>query len=79
MTIPCVRCGAPAAAVMAFNYGEAQVWVEDLAETGPLGAAYALCEMHANRVSVPVGWSLTDERHPVRPLFVDRLAGRDVA
>ncbi len=72
MTIPCVRCSAPSAAVMAFNYPERTVWVGDLPESGPVAPAYAMCEGHANRVSPPVGWTLTDLRHPVRPLFVNR-------
>ncbi len=72
MTVPCVRCSAPATAVMAFNYPEGKVWVDDLAGDGPVTPGYAMCEAHAERVSPPVGWTLTDLRTPVRPLFVDR-------
>lgn len=72
MTVSCVRCGAPAGAVMAFQYGDRQIWLDDLAETGDLAGIYPMCESHANRMSPPVGWTLTDLRRPVRPLFVSR-------
>jgi hypothetical protein len=55
---------------MAFDYDARMVWLDDL--TGPVapGAQYALCEVHAERMTPPVGWTLVDRRRPVRPLFV---------
>ena len=66
----CARCGSPSGIVMSFNYDDRTVWLDDL--TGPVspGAQYAMCEIHAERVSPPVGWTLVDRRRPVRPLFV---------
>ena len=62
----CARCGSPSGIVMSFNYDDRTVWLDDL--TGPVhpGAQYALCEIHAERLSPP----LVDRRQPVRPLFV---------
>jgi hypothetical protein len=55
---------------MSFDYEAGTVWLEDL--TGPVspGAQYAMCEIHAERLTPPVGWTLVDRRAPVRPLFV---------
>lgn len=60
---------------MSFAYEERQVWVGDHPGTVDPGAAYSLCDRHADRVTPPVGWLLTDRRSAVRPLF----AARDVA
>lgn len=65
----CVRCGAPAGIKMAFAYQARLVWLEDLTQPVVPGLGYAMCEVHADRVSAPVGWSLLDRRRPVRPLF----------
>ena len=65
MTVSCTRCGAPAAATMTFNYPEAAVWMDDL--DGPLvGFAYLLCADHADRMTPPHGWTLTDRRTVIR-------------
>ena len=56
---------------MSFNYGERTVWLDDLSGPVAPGAQYAMCEMHAERMSPPVGWTLVDRRRPVRPLFVE--------
>ncbi len=55
---------------MSYDYGAAQVWLDD--HLGPIepGRGYAMCERHAARVTPPRGWLLTDRRSPVRPLFV---------
>ena len=72
MIIRCTRCSAPAVVVMAFNYGEQRVWLDDLGEDPDTFAGYPLCDTHASRLSPPVGWMLTDQRALVRPLFVSR-------
>ena len=72
MILPCMRCGAPAGVTMNFNYGERHVWIDDL---GEIDSGFALCESHGDRMTPPVGWTLTDRRAAVRPLF----ATKDVA
>ena len=64
----CVRCSTPATIVMAFSYGEAVVWLDDLAAPASPGA-YAMCEEHAGRLTPPVGWTLVDRRSGPRRLF----------
>jgi hypothetical protein len=54
----CIRCGAPAGIVMAFDYDARQAWLDDLTEPVIPGSGYALCERHADRFTPPV-----------RPLF----------
>jgi hypothetical protein len=65
----CIRCGAPAGIVMAFDYDARLAWLDDLTEPVTPGSGYALCEGHADRFTPPVGWTLLDRRRPVRPLF----------
>lgn len=64
----CARCGAPAGAMMSFSYGDRSIWMEDLVVSIDPGAAYALCTRHADQMSPPVGWALSDRRSR-RPLF----------
>ena len=65
MFIACVRCGTPAAAVMSYEYEKREVWLDDLQVVEP-GTAYALCSHHADRLTPPLGWTLTDQRTTVR-------------
>lgn len=55
---------------MSFDYAAAEVWLDD--HIGPIepGTGYAMCELHADRVTPPRGWLLTDRRTMGRPLFV---------
>ncbi|MFO7547429.1 MAG: DUF3499 family protein [Acidimicrobiia bacterium] len=69
MISSCVRCGAPSAAFMTFSYADRLVHVEDLGSRGDI-PGYVLCTAHADRLSPPVGWTLTDRRN-VRALFAD--------
>jgi hypothetical protein len=58
----CVRCGGPGAALMTFSYEERAVWLSDLvAAVGP-GEGFPLCARHADRMTPPLGWTLTDHR-----------------
>ena len=75
MLARCCRCGSAAAVAMAFNYAERHVWLDDLDDKGMLVAGYAMCDYHAERLTPPGGWRLSDLRRPVRPLF----AAADVA
>ena len=70
MGIHCCRCGGSASAVLGFDYGTRQVWLGDLVGELEIGADYALCEGHADRMTAPVGWSLADSRSQTRPMFV---------
>jgi hypothetical protein len=54
---------------MSFSYDEGSLWLRDMATRPAVGLDYALCELHANRLTSPVGWVLTDSRSADRPLF----------
>jgi len=61
----CVRCGAPSAARMSFDYDARSVWLDDGAER----SGWPMCDAHADRLTPPVGWKLTDRRGSERRLF----------
>jgi len=65
MTVSCAKCGAPAAALMTFNYSDGAVWLDDLTD-GVDGFGYLLCADHADRMAPPQGWTLTDRRTVTR-------------
>lgn len=50
---------------MTFVYVESSVWLDDLVDpvTGP---GYSLCADHADRMTPPQGWTLTDRRTVTR-------------
>lgn len=58
----CARpgCGAPAAAMLAFQYATRTVWILDLAEAEP--SVIDLCATHADRLTPPRGWTGHDRR-----------------
>lgn len=58
----CVRCGGPAGALMVYDYAERAVWLEDLMLTDRMFAGHPFCADHANRLTPPLGWTLTDRR-----------------
>ncbi len=63
VTRQCSRtgCASSAVATLAYQYGQAIVWIDELAtERDP--HSYDLCERHAARLSVPNGWQLDDRR-----------------
>jgi len=62
-------CASAASATMAYDYSGRTVWLDDLEpEVDP--NLYDLCPAHADRLSVPQGWTRTDRRvSAVRPLF----------
>lgn len=65
MTVGCARCGAPAASVMSFSYADGLVWLDDLLDAvEPHG--YAFCADHADRMTPPMGWTLSDRRSVTR-------------
>jgi hypothetical protein len=65
----CVRCGAPSAIRMCFDYGARTVWLDDIVERIRSGAGWPMCDDHADRLTPPVGWDLIDRRGPERRLF----------
>lgn len=62
----CARCGTPAGSIMSYNYAEKAVWLDDLTKTIVPGAGYPVCATHADRLTPPLGWTLTDRRNIVR-------------
>lgn len=59
-------CGAVATAGLTFQYINRKVWLDDLPDD-PEPSMIELCTYHADRVSVPVGWS-GDDRRPLEPV-----------
>lgn len=68
----CARCGTPAATFMSYDYAERAVWLEDLS-TATAESGHPLCVDHADRLTPPMGWTLTDRRS-VTPLFAFDVA-----
>ncbi len=71
MVRSCARpgCAEPAAATLSYDYDSRRVWLESLdPESHPMH--YDQCERHAERLAVPVGWTLEDRRRR----FPHRLA-----
>lgn len=63
MSVVCSRPGCPDAAVATFAFSPAtlEAWLGDL-DRDPLSIGQHLCSAHADRVSVPSGWTLVDDR-----------------
>jgi hypothetical protein len=57
---------------MSFDYSARAVWLEDLGTPTEI-PGYALCVDHADRLTPPMGWTLTDRRS-VTPLFAFDVA-----
>ncbi|MPZ51983.1 MAG: DUF3499 family protein [Acidimicrobiia bacterium] len=68
----CSRCGAPTASWMAFDYPNKSVWLEDHTTESDV-TRYSLCANHADRLTPPLGWVLSDRR-TVTPLFAEGVA-----
>lgn len=54
-------CRVPASVALAFRYDSRQVWLRPLGGEAHPGV-YELCADHADRLTVPRGWSQIDER-----------------
>jgi hypothetical protein len=69
-------CGTAATACLTFQYANRRVWLDDL-DPDPEPAMIELCTFHADRVSVPVGWSGEDRRStdPAEASVSEPLAG----
>lgn len=57
---------------MSFDYADKSVWLEDLGGDHQ-GPGHRLCLYHADRLTPPLGWTLTDRRS-VTPLFAFDVA-----
>ena len=70
----CVRpgCDRPARARLAYDTVTCQVWLDQLLERS--GRAQEICELHAERLTVPRGWMLCDRRADAPALFVAEVA-----
>ncbi len=65
----CVRpgCGAIAEATLTYHYASRTAWLDDLdGDADP--SSYELCTQHADRLTVPVGWSREDRRGTGAPV-----------
>lgn len=71
MLVSCVRCSAPSSAVMTFDYDTRAVWLLEVDSEPDVRGGYALCTTHADRMTPPLGWTLTDRRNVTR-LFATR-------
>ena len=51
--------------MMTFDYAAGEVWLDDVGDqVNTLG--YLLCADHADRMTPPLGWTLTDRRTVTR-------------
>lgn len=66
-------CSTAAVVTLTYDYQRSHVWLDPLTAERDLHG-YDLCRRHADDLSVPVGWQLTDRRQPVQ-LRRDLLAG----
>lgn len=53
-------CSRPASTTLVYDYASSTATLRDLVEPHPM--QYDLCAAHADRLSVPRGWALRDER-----------------
>jgi hypothetical protein len=50
---------------MTFDYSDGAVWMDDVADDGDIHG-YLFCTDHADRMTPPQGWTLTDRRTVTR-------------
>jgi hypothetical protein len=55
---------------MSFDYAARDIWIDDPVGSFDPSRGYPLCDAHADRMTPPLGWALTDRRGRVRPLFI---------
>lgn len=53
-------CGRAPVATLTYDYAASAATIDHLAAPHPM--QYDLCELHAERLSVPNGWALVDQR-----------------
>lgn len=52
--------------MMTFDYGDRAVWLTELDQVSEDAVGYAMCTNHADRMTPPLGWTLTDRRNVTR-------------
>ena len=60
-------CDRPAAARLSYDTISCQVWLDQMPER--LGPVQEICQFHAERLTVPRGWTLCDRRVDAPALF----------
>lgn len=72
MSASCSRpgCQRAPAATLTYDYAGRTATVDRLAPPHPM--QYDLCEQHTERLSVPNGWSLVDQRVVAPVVGIDR-------
>jgi len=50
---------------MTFNYSDGAVWMDDIDDSVD-AHGYLFCSNHADRMTPPLGWTLTDRRTVTR-------------
>ena len=63
-----------AVVTLTYEYRRSQVWLDHLTDDRD-PHDYDLCRRHADDLSVPLGWHLTDRRTPIVVVASDLLAG----
>lgn len=60
----CARpgCGGAAAAWLTYDYASRTVWLDHPQDSD---GGWGMCATHAETLTVPVGWALTDRRSPI--------------
>jgi hypothetical protein len=58
----CVRCSSIPTSSLTYAYERREAWLVDHEGSALTGTRYALCTVHADRVTAPVGWVLHDRR-----------------
>lgn len=53
---------------MTYHYATRTVWLDSPGGEPDETAAWGLCERHAAKLKVPVGWACDDRRTPIIPL-----------
>jgi len=51
---------------MSYEYRSRRVWLDDVTTRVEPGTGYAVCAAHADHMTPPLGWMLTDRRTTVR-------------
>jgi hypothetical protein len=65
-------CDQDAAARLTYDPVGCEVWLDDLAER--VGRHQEICALHAERLTVPRGWLLSDRRSDQPPMFIAPVA-----
>lgn len=51
---------------MTFDYDARSVWLLEFDTEPDMARGYAMCTNHADRLTPPLGWTLTDRRNVTR-------------